>query len=154
MWSEQSDEFSVEAKLWPRGCAFAERLWSDPQETTWREAEQRILEQRRRIAIERGLHADVIQPEFCRQHDGKCYTLRKYAVMTSVDDVEPFVDHDSQRQEVIHSNGGWSYNIYILKWTLIFLLVAFILVRRKFLVTIVSNMMRSVSSSVNFISIR
>ena len=46
MWSEQADDFSVEAKLWPRGCAFAERLWSDPQETTWREAEQRLLEQR------------------------------------------------------------------------------------------------------------
>ena len=37
MWSEQVDDFSVEAKLWPRGCAFAERLWSDPQDTTWRE---------------------------------------------------------------------------------------------------------------------
>ena len=27
---DQVDEFSVEAKLWPRGCAVAERLWSDP----------------------------------------------------------------------------------------------------------------------------
>ena len=44
IWSEQVDEFSVEAKLWPRGCAFAERLWSDPQDTTWREAEQANIE--------------------------------------------------------------------------------------------------------------
>ena len=26
----QVDEYSVEGKLWPRGCAVAERLWSDP----------------------------------------------------------------------------------------------------------------------------
>jgi hypothetical protein len=42
------------------------RLWSDPQDTSWREAEQRLLEQRRRMAFERGIHADAIQPEFCR----------------------------------------------------------------------------------------
>ena len=66
MWSEQSDEFTVESKLWPRGCAFAERLWTDPQQTTWREAEQRLLEHRRRLVHERGLHADAMMPEFCR----------------------------------------------------------------------------------------
>ena len=53
--------------MWPRACAFAERLWTDPQQTTWREAEQRLLEHRRRLVHERGLHADAMMPEFCRQ---------------------------------------------------------------------------------------
>ena len=52
--------------MWPRGCAFAERLWTDPQETTWREAEQRLLEHRRRLVNEHGLHADAMMPDFCR----------------------------------------------------------------------------------------
>ena len=58
--------FLFQPKLWPRGCAFAERLWTDPQETGWREAEQRLLEHRRRLVHERGLHADAMMPEFCR----------------------------------------------------------------------------------------
>ena len=69
------DEYAVEAKVWPRACAVAERLWSDPMDTTWKDAEHRILEQRRRMAIFRNIHADAIQPEFCRQNDGFCYPL-------------------------------------------------------------------------------
>ena len=71
----QVDEFAVEAKVWPRACAVAERLWSDPVDTTWKDAEHRILEQRRRMSVFRGIHADAIQPEFCRQNDGFCYPL-------------------------------------------------------------------------------
>ena len=56
------------SRLWPRGCALAERLWSDPEGAdVWREAEQRLLEHRRRMAVVRGIQADVVQPEFCRQ---------------------------------------------------------------------------------------
>ena len=73
--SLQVDEYAVEAKIWPRSCALAERLWSDPIDTGWKEAEARILEQRRRMAVFRGIHADAIQPEFCRQNDGFCYAL-------------------------------------------------------------------------------
>ena len=53
----------------------AERLWSDPIDTGWKEAEHRILEQRRRMAIFRNIHADAVQPEFCRQNDGFCYPV-------------------------------------------------------------------------------
>jgi N-acetyl-beta-hexosaminidase len=28
LWSEQVDEFGLDAKLWPRASALAERLWS------------------------------------------------------------------------------------------------------------------------------
>ena len=85
MWSEQSDEFTVETKLWPRGCAFAERLWSDPQDTGWKEAEDRLLEMRHLMVHERGLHADMPMPEFCRQNSGECWTAKKL-----------FVDSNSQ----------------------------------------------------------
>ena len=74
MWSEQVDEQAVEGKLWPRGCALAERLWSDPKDKdAWKSAEPRILQQRYRMVKILGIRADVIQPEFCRQNDGYCY---------------------------------------------------------------------------------
>lgn len=70
----QIDEYNVGSRLWPRGSALAERLWSEPEgREAWREAEQRLLEQRRRMSVVRGLDADVVQPEFCRQNDGYCY---------------------------------------------------------------------------------
>ncbi|CAH1107324.1 unnamed protein product [Psylliodes chrysocephalus] len=31
LWSEQFDEGSLDARLWPRAAAFAERMWNDPQ---------------------------------------------------------------------------------------------------------------------------
>ena len=30
MWSEQVQGEAIEGKLWPRGAALGERLWSDP----------------------------------------------------------------------------------------------------------------------------
>lgn len=74
MWSEQVDEHAVEAKLWPRGSALAERLWSDPRgSSAWKSAEQRLLQHRHRMVKIHGIRADAIQPEFCRIHDGYCY---------------------------------------------------------------------------------
>ena len=29
------------------------------------------------MAVERGIHADAMMPEFCRQHEGQCYALKK-----------------------------------------------------------------------------
>jgi len=77
MWSEQADEHSVEAKLWPRGAAFAERMWAEPEgSNAWKKAEQRLLEQRRRMTLVRGLGGDAMMPEFCRQRDGLCFAPR------------------------------------------------------------------------------
>lgn len=70
LWSEQADEQSLDGRLWPRAIALAERLWSDPS-TTFRAAEPRILLQRQRF-VENGIRAERLQPEWCRQNEGKC----------------------------------------------------------------------------------
>jgi len=71
MWSEQVDGAAVVHKLWPRASALGERLWSDPA-TNWKQAELRMLDHRARI-VERGLPADALQPEWCRQNEALCY---------------------------------------------------------------------------------
>ena len=61
---------TIESKLWPRGFALAERLWSDP-DTSWREAELRLINHRERL-VSRGILADAIQPEWCHQNEKRC----------------------------------------------------------------------------------
>lgn len=68
--SKQTDGASVESKIWPRAAALAERLWTNP-ETNWSAAEFRMINQRQRL-VERGLDADVLQPEWCHQNEGGC----------------------------------------------------------------------------------
>jgi hexosaminidase len=70
LWSEQVDEWSLDSKLWPRVSALAERLWSDP-ETGWRNAESRMLVNRRRL-VRNGIQANRLQPEWCLQNEGEC----------------------------------------------------------------------------------
>ena len=47
MWSEQTDDATVEGKLFPRTSAYGERLWTSPS-NGWYEAESRMLHQRLR----------------------------------------------------------------------------------------------------------
>ncbi|KAF0691923.1 Aste57867_16919 [Aphanomyces stellatus] len=70
MWLEIADSHVVEAKVWPRAAAFAERAWSNPT-TSWKDAIARMCIQRDRIA-ESGIGADAIQPAWCRQHLNDC----------------------------------------------------------------------------------
>jgi len=77
MWSEQVDGAAVIHKLWPRASALAERLWSDPSSSAggWKQAEIRMINHRNRMAA-RGIEGDALQPEWCDQNEGLCYTKK------------------------------------------------------------------------------
>lgn len=70
MWAEQADDQTLDGRIFPRGIALAERLWSDPS-TDFRAAEPRILLQRERF-VENGFRAEALQPQWCRQNEGQC----------------------------------------------------------------------------------
>ena len=70
------DSSHIEAKIFPRSAALAERLWSNPSEK-WYKAEQRMLEHRNRL-VKRGIRADALQPEWCRINEGQCYWKDDY----------------------------------------------------------------------------
>lgn len=72
LWTEQADSASVDAKIWPRAAALGERLWSEPS-STWIHAEQRMLKQRERL-VKRGIAAESLEPEWCLQNQGYCYS--------------------------------------------------------------------------------
>ncbi|CAG9785408.1 unnamed protein product [Diatraea saccharalis] len=71
LWSEQSDSWTLDTRMWPRAAALAERLWAEPA-TTWHDAEYRMLHVRERL-VRMGIQADSIQPEWCYQNEGYCY---------------------------------------------------------------------------------
>lgn len=71
LWTEQVDDATVDSKLWPRGAALAERLWTNPV-TTWKAAEIRFINHRQRL-VKRGVQAERIQPQWCHQNEGLCY---------------------------------------------------------------------------------
>ncbi|KAL7647859.1 UNVERIFIED_CONTAM: hypothetical protein RMT77_001468 [Armadillidium vulgare] len=71
VWSEQIDEQTLDAKLWPRASALSERLWTNPQIGNFSLAENRIVQHRHRL-VQRGLGAERLKPEFCRQNEGEC----------------------------------------------------------------------------------
>jgi len=70
IWSEEADEQAFESRIWPRGAAVAERLWSDPT-TDWSIANDRMQFHRSRM-VARGVQADALQPLWCLQNQGKC----------------------------------------------------------------------------------
>jgi len=67
----QVDSQTVLGKVFPRASALAERLWSNPS-SKWYAAEQRLLHHRERLT-HRGVQADALQPEWCRQNGGQCF---------------------------------------------------------------------------------
>ncbi|KAG5681024.1 hypothetical protein PVAND_010490 [Polypedilum vanderplanki] len=71
LWTEQVDEWTLDARLWPRVSAMAERLWSNPEDG-WRAAESRMLVNRKRLVDIGGLSAERLQPEWCLQNEGDC----------------------------------------------------------------------------------
>ncbi|XP_021963248.1 chitooligosaccharidolytic beta-N-acetylglucosaminidase isoform X1 [Folsomia candida] len=71
LWVEQADEKAYESRLWPRGAALGERLWTNPT-TNWADAEHRMVTNRNRM-VARGINADAMQPEYCSMYQNKCY---------------------------------------------------------------------------------
>ncbi|XP_028129173.1 probable beta-hexosaminidase fdl isoform X2 [Diabrotica virgifera virgifera] len=76
LWSEQFDEGSLDARLWPRAAAFAERMWSDPQiDLTTLNIQEDVytrLNTHRDRLVKRGLRAEALWPEWCVQNPGMC----------------------------------------------------------------------------------
>ncbi|KAK4884179.1 hypothetical protein RN001_000450 [Aquatica leii] len=70
LWTEQVDDSSVDARIWPRAAALAERLWSNPK-TSWRNAEDRIHIHRNRL-VNRGIAAEALRPQWCNQNEQIC----------------------------------------------------------------------------------
>lgn len=70
MWGELVDEYNLDARIWPRAAAAAERLWSNPNTNT-ASAEPRMYIHRERL-ISRGLQVDSLAPRWCFQNEGQC----------------------------------------------------------------------------------
>ncbi|KAJ2857486.1 Glucosamine-6-phosphate isomerase (Glucosamine-6-phosphate deaminase) (GNPDA) (GlcN6P deaminase) [Coemansia erecta] len=76
LWSEQSDETSIDNYLWPRTSAMAETSWagktnSDGHVRTTAEVAQRLHDQRFRM-VGRGIMAEPLQPLWCARNPGAC----------------------------------------------------------------------------------
>ncbi|KAH8302268.1 hypothetical protein KR044_004554, partial [Drosophila immigrans] len=71
IWSEQIDEYTLDNRFWPRASALAERLWTDPTEGGWKQAESRMLLHRERL-VENGIGAEAMQPQWCLQNENEC----------------------------------------------------------------------------------
>ncbi|KAG5879556.1 hypothetical protein JTB14_016811 [Gonioctena quinquepunctata] len=71
LWTEQVDESTLETRLWPRGAAFAERLWSDPDNFDSYDVYTRISTHIDRLSG-RGFQVAAIWPLWCTQNPGKC----------------------------------------------------------------------------------
>lgn len=70
MWGERVDEDALDARVWPRTAAVAERLWSNPTSDT-SEAEPRLYRHRERL-VARHIAADMPGPRYCAQNEGEC----------------------------------------------------------------------------------
>lgn len=73
MWSTETDDMTIEPKLWPRAAALAERLWTNPTQS-WREAAPRLDAHRDRL-VQRGIRAEAIRPEWCFHNRVECELL-------------------------------------------------------------------------------
>ena len=76
MWSELTDEYVVENKVWPRAAAAAEILWSGKRDIgnntrTSKDAAPR-LSMWRKLGLARGVKMSVVQMPWCEMNQGQC----------------------------------------------------------------------------------
>jgi len=86
LWSYDTDSNGFQAKIWPRMSAFAERLWTDPEQLNMMNAgmtQRRLNIQRQRMA-ERGIQADPLQPEYCMHDEGACFSQEQYRARSAL----------------------------------------------------------------------
>ncbi|KAL9175715.1 hypothetical protein ABFS82_02G129500 [Erythranthe guttata] len=81
LWSEQADWTVLDARVWPRGAAMGEALWSGNRDEMgnkrFAEATDRLSEWRWRM-VTRGIGAEPIQPLWCIKNPGMCNTVHPF----------------------------------------------------------------------------
>lgn len=72
LWSEQSDDATVDQLLWPRAAALAEILWTGAKKTVNDKTEALDVEEAtfrlnvlRSRLVKRGVNATPLQPQWC-----------------------------------------------------------------------------------------
>ncbi|KAF7731940.1 hypothetical protein EC973_007771 [Apophysomyces ossiformis] len=76
LWSEQSNHYVLDGRLWPRSAAAAELYWSgsydkDHKRRTLREVQPRFNDWVYRLNA-RGIGAEPVQPQWCLKHPERC----------------------------------------------------------------------------------
>lgn len=74
MWGDYVDDSAIDAKVWPRTAAFAEKVWTHqtrPERRRTASVTYRILQQRHRL-IQLGIKAEAIVPDWCKYNEGMC----------------------------------------------------------------------------------
>ena len=71
MWSEQTDSYDLETKVWPRAAAAAEVLWSGPRkESMLADASMRLGEWRERVVTDLDIRMSPVQNTWCLMEGG------------------------------------------------------------------------------------
>ncbi|CEP13194.1 hypothetical protein [Parasitella parasitica] len=76
LWSEQTDETTLDIRLWPRAAAAAENMWSGRYDENnikrdIGDAMPRMFDWRYRL-LKRGIRAEALQPLWCGQNPHMC----------------------------------------------------------------------------------
>lgn len=75
LWTEQADSSAIDARLWPRAAALAERLWSDLSTIESSPAPHDIytrLQTHRDRLVTRGMKASPLWPTWCQHNPALC----------------------------------------------------------------------------------
>jgi hexosaminidase len=71
LWSEQTDPWDLDTKLWPRAAAAAEVLWSGVRDQSMiANATRRLGEWRERIVTDLKIHASPVTMTWCLMEGG------------------------------------------------------------------------------------